>query len=101
MSAKKKSLKLYLLIFVFTVLAVVWIGISDLLLTNHLKKHFRYGIMAIFPFLRKHLLRVISRMDDFGIKPNIERKTLYGYFTALLIYPFVTVITISISLILE
>ncbi|MGM2751322.1 CPBP family glutamic-type intramembrane protease [Bacillus cereus group sp. Bce019] len=99
--AKKKSLKLYLLIFVFTVLASGWIGVFlDSLLTNQPEGNtLGMGLWLILPFLVSILLRVISRdWNDFGIKPNLKGNFIW-YFTALLIYPFVTVITISISLI--
>ena len=98
---EKKSLKLYLLIFVFTVLASGWIGVFlDSLLTNQPEGNtLGMGLWLIFPFLVSILLRVISRdWNDFGIKPNLKGNFIW-YFTALLIYPFVTVITISISLI--
>ena len=100
---EKKSLKLYLLIFVFTVLASGWIGVFlDSLLTNQPEGNtLGMGLWLILPFLVSILLRVISRdWNDFGIKPNLKGNFIW-YFTALLIYPFVTVITISISLILE
>ena len=49
--AKKKSLKLYLLIFVFTVLASGWIGVFlDSLLTNQPEGNtLGMGLWLIFP----------------------------------------------------
>lgn len=57
--AKKKSLKLYLLIFVLTVLASGWIGVFlDSLLTNQPEGNtLGMGLWLILPFLVSILLR--------------------------------------------
>ena len=80
--AKKKSLKLYLLIFVLTVLASGWIGVFlDSLLTNQPEGNtLGMGLWLILPFLVSILLRVISRdWNLFWHQAKFERK-LYMVF---------------------
>ncbi|TCW57968.1 CAAX prenyl protease-like protein [Bacillus thuringiensis] len=98
---KRNPLKLHLLIFVLLVLASGWIGVFlDSLLTDQPEGNsLGMGLWLIFPFLASILLRIIGRdWNDFGIKLNLKGNFKW-YFFALLIYPFVTVITISLALI--
>ncbi|AXO98828.1 MULTISPECIES: CPBP family glutamic-type intramembrane protease [Bacillus cereus group] len=100
-ATKRKPLKLHLLIFVFIVLASGWIGvILDSFLTDQPEGNsLGMGLWLILPFLSCIFLRVISRdWNDFGIKLNLKANFKW-YFVAILIYPFVTVITISLALI--
>ncbi|EOS8268409.1 TPA: CPBP family glutamic-type intramembrane protease [Bacillus cereus] len=100
-ATKRKTLKLHLLIFVFIVLASGWIGvILDSFLTDQPEGNsLGMGLWLILPFLSCIFLRVISRdWNDFGIKLNLKANFKW-YFVAILIYPFVTVITISLALI--
>lgn len=100
-ATKRKPLKLHLLIFMFIVLASGWVGvILDSFLTDRPEGNsLGMGLWLILPFLSCILLRVISRdWNDFGIKLNLNGNFKW-YFVALLIYPCVTVITISLALI--
>ncbi len=100
-TAKRKHLKLQLITFVFIVLASGWIGVFlDSFLTNQPEGNsLGMGLWLILPFLASILLRVISQdWKDFGIKLNLKGNFKW-YFVSLLIYPFVTIITISLALI--
>nr|WP_139057137.1 type II CAAX endopeptidase family protein [Bacillus wiedmannii] len=99
-TTNKKHVKLHLIIFVLIVLASGWIGVFlDSLLTDQPEGNsLGMGLWLILPFFVSILLRVLSRdWHDFGIKPNLKGSFKW-YFVAILIYPFVTLITISLAL---
>ncbi|HFK1547948.1 type II CAAX endopeptidase family protein [Bacillus albus] len=99
-TTNRKHVKLYLIIFVLIVLASGWIGVFlDSLLTDQPEENsLGMGLWLILPFFISILLRVLSRdWHDFGIKPNLKGSFKW-YFIAILIYPFVTLITISLAL---
>lgn len=99
-TTNRKHVKLYLIIFVLIVLASGWIGVFlDSLLTDQPEGNsLGMGLWLILPFFVSILLRVLSRdWHDFGIKPNLKGSFKW-YFVAILIYPFVTLITISLAL---
>ncbi|MGZ7149144.1 CPBP family glutamic-type intramembrane protease [Bacillus sp. BC08] len=99
-TTNKKHIKLHLIIFVLIVLASGWIGVFlDSLLTDQPEGNsLGMGLWLILPFFVSILLRVLSRdWHDFGIKPNLKGNFKW-YFVAILIYPFVTLITISLAL---
>ncbi|PGM52006.1 CPBP family intramembrane metalloprotease [Bacillus cereus] len=99
-TAKGKHLKLHLIIFVLIVLASGWIGVFlDSLLTDQPEGNtLGMGLWLTLPFLVGILLRVIGRdWKDFRIKPSLKVNFKW-YFVSLLIYPFVTIITISLAL---
>nr|WP_142337666.1 CPBP family glutamic-type intramembrane protease [Bacillus sp. AFS059628] len=99
-TTNRKQVKLHFIIFVLIVLASGWIGVFiDSLLTDQpAGNSLGMGLWLILPFLVSILLRVLSRdWHDFGIKPNLKGSFKW-YFVAILIYPFVTLITISLAL---
>lgn len=99
-TTNRKYVKLHLIIFVLIVLASGWIGVFlDSLLTDQPEGNsIGMGLWLILPFFISILLRVLSRdWHDFGIKPNLKGSFKW-YFVAILIYPFVTLITISLAL---
>ncbi|WP_144611619.1 type II CAAX prenyl endopeptidase Rce1 family protein [Bacillus cereus] len=99
-TTNRKHVKLHLIIFVLIVLASGWIGVFlDSLLTDQPEGNsLGMGLWLILPFFVSILLRVLSRnWHDFGIKPNLKGSFKW-YFVAILIYPFVTLITISLAL---
>ncbi|MBF7155492.1 MULTISPECIES: CPBP family glutamic-type intramembrane protease [Bacillus] len=99
-TTNRKHVKLHLIIFVLIVLASGWIGVFlDSLLTDQPEENsLGMGLWLILPFFISILLRVLSRdWHDFGIKPNLKGSFKW-YFIAILIYPFVTLITISLAL---
>ena len=99
-TTNRKHVKLHLIIFVLIVLASGWIGVFlDSLLTDQPEGNsLGMGVWLILPFFVSILLRVLSRdWHDFGIKPNLKRSFKW-YFVSILIYPFVTLITISLAL---
>lgn len=99
-TTNRKHVKFHLIIFVLIVLASGWIGVFlDSLLTDQPEGNsLGMGLWLILPFFISILLRVLSRdWHDFGIKPNLKGSFKW-YFVAILIYPFVTLITISLAL---
>ncbi|MGF9770682.1 CPBP family glutamic-type intramembrane protease [Bacillus albus] len=99
-TTNRKHVKLHLIIFVLIVLASGWIGVFlDSLLTDQPEGNsLGMGLWLILPFFVSILLRVLSRdWHDFGIKPNLKGSFKW-YFVAIIIYPFVTLITISLAL---
>ncbi|MDA1677922.1 MULTISPECIES: CPBP family glutamic-type intramembrane protease [unclassified Bacillus cereus group] len=99
-TTNRKHVKLHLIIFVLIVLASGWIGVFlDSLLTDQPKGNsLGMGLWLILPFFVSILLRILSRdWHNFGIKPNFKGNFKW-YFVAILIYPFVTLITISLAL---
>ncbi|HDR4424142.1 TPA: CPBP family intramembrane metalloprotease [Bacillus cereus] len=99
-TTNRKHVKLHFIIFVLIVLASGWIGVFlDSLLTDQPEGNsLGMGLWLILPFFVSILLRVFSRdWHDFGIKPNFKGNFKW-YFVAILIYPFVTLITISLAL---
>ncbi|MDT3497552.1 CPBP family glutamic-type intramembrane protease [Bacillus toyonensis] len=100
-TAKRKHPKLHLIIFVLIVLASGWIGVflDSLLMDQPEGNSLGMGLWLILPFLASILLRVISRdWNDFGIRINLKGNFKW-YFVSLLIYPFVTIITVSLAFI--
>ncbi|MCP1163973.1 MULTISPECIES: type II CAAX prenyl endopeptidase Rce1 family protein [Bacillus] len=99
-TTNRKHVKFHLIIFVLIGLASGWIGVFlDSLLTDQPEGNsLGMGLWLILPFFISILLRVLSRdWHDFGIKPNLKGSFKW-YFVAILIYPFVTLITISLAL---
>ncbi|WP_242239700.1 type II CAAX prenyl endopeptidase Rce1 family protein [Bacillus cereus group sp. BfR-BA-01309] len=99
-TTNRKHVKLHLIIFVLIVLASGWIGVFlDSLLTDQPKGNsLGMGLWLILPFFVSILLKILSRdWHNFGIKPNFKGNFKW-YFVAILIYPFVTLITISLAL---
>ncbi|MEJ9111460.1 CPBP family intramembrane metalloprotease [Bacillus paramobilis] len=99
-TTNRKHVKLHLIIFVLFVLASGWIGVFlDSLLTDQPEGNsLGMGLWLILPFFVSILFRILSRdWHNFGIKPNLKGNFKW-YFVAILIYPFVTLITISLAL---
>ncbi|HHK5533626.1 TPA: CPBP family glutamic-type intramembrane protease [Bacillus mobilis] len=99
-TTNRKHVKLHLIIFVLIVLASGWIGVflDSLLIDQPEGNSLGMGLWLILPFLASILLRIIGRdWNDFGIKPNLKGNFKW-YFVAILIYPFVTLITICLAL---